>query len=270
MPRQLKILKGIIEEDPSIIRNKISALLGETVETAKESLKQLSICLHLLLEKDRTSAADQSIFDLGVRFWNDTKVVNLLVYEGLILHALMVQRDCIEIMIVAEYLHTYPQEAKDWQKAQTKKENRRFSINLLKDKVKDGKEWKDIWDDWSSYLHPNSMAIPAYARDRPFFGYNLYLGSFYDPGPIATIFSIQLAICIKFLEEFMDWYKDTLPFPAKFAEKLDALNQTYHEQIDKLKKRSDEEQQQIDDNIKATRFSKEEIIKMFQFLDTLP
>ena len=93
MPRPLKILKGIVEEDPSVTRDKINELLGETVAIAEEALKQLSACLHLLLNKDRASEADQSIFDLGVRFWNDIRAANVLIYEGFILHALMVQRD---------------------------------------------------------------------------------------------------------------------------------------------------------------------------------
>src|SRR3990172_3147102 len=109
MPRQLKILKGLAQEEPNITREKIDVLLGDAVTTAEEALSKLSTCFYLILDKDRANAADQSIFDLGVRFWNNTKAVYLLTNEGLILNAVMVQRDCIEIMIVAEYLHKNPE-----------------------------------------------------------------------------------------------------------------------------------------------------------------
>ena len=269
MPRQLKILKGLIEEDPSTIRNKISILLGETVETARESLRQLSTCLHLLLNKDEASKADQAIIDLGVRFWNDIRAANTLIYEGLILNAMMMERDAIETICTAEYLHKNPQEADTWQAAKTLKERRHFELSKIKTKIDEGSEWKALYDDLSSYIHPNRISSPAYSRNRPYFGHNLYLGSFYDPAPIIGSFLTQLAICINFIQNFMSWYKDELPFPTEFNNKIDTLDKTYHDHIDILKKRADEEQRQIDDNIQATRFSKEEIIKMFQFLDTL-
>jgi hypothetical protein len=176
MTRPLKILKGIVEQDPSFTRSKVNELLGENVKIAEEALRQLAVCLRILLEKDRASAADQSIVDLGVRFWNDIRAANLLIYEGFILHAIMMERDAIETRVVAEYLHKYPEDAVAWQKAKTKKERHRFSINELKDKVEDGKDWKDMWDDLSSYIHPNRLALPAYSSGRPYFGHNLYLG----------------------------------------------------------------------------------------------
>ena len=270
MPRQLKILKGIIEEDPTNIRNKISALLGETVETAKESLKQLSTCLHLLLNKDQASKVDQAIIDLGVRFWNDVRAANILIYDGLILNAMMMERDAIETRCTAVYLYKHPQEADAWQEAKTLKERRHFELSKLKTKIDDGSEWKELFDGLSSYIHPNRISSSVYSRNRPYFGHNLYLGSFYDPAPITGSFLTQLAICIDFIQNFMNWYKDDLPFPAEFTKKIDTLDKSYHDHIDTLKKRAVEQQKQIDGNIQATRFSKEEIIKMFKFLDTLP
>lgn len=270
MPRPLKILKGIIEEDPSVTHSKTSELLGETVTIAEDALRQLSTCLRLLLNKDRASKADQSILDLGIRLWNDIRAGNILIHEGFILHAEMMQRDTIETRVVAEYLHTHPQEAEAWQKAEDKKERLRFGMNELKDKVEGGKDWKDMWDDCSSRIHATSAAIPAYSRMRPGFGYNLYLGGFYNPIPIAVLFGTQLAICINFLESFMNWYKDDLPFPTELPKQIEVLEDTYSNQIDKLKKRARAEQQKMDDEIKATRLSEDEIVKLFKFLDTLP
>ena len=96
------------------------------------------------------------------------------------------------------------------------------------------------------------------------------MGGFYDPKPIVGLFLMQIGICINFLEGFMDWYKDGLPFLAELPVKIERLEENYHNQVDKLKKRADSEQQKIDDEVQKTRLSKEEIIKMFKFLDTLP
>lgn len=270
MPRPLKILKGIVEEDPTVTSDKISNLLGETTAISEGALTHLATCLSLLLEKDRASKADQSIVDLGVRFWNDTIAANILIRQGLILNAMMMERDAIETRVVAEYLHEYPRDAEAWQKAETYKERRRFGINELKDKVEDGEALKDIWDWLSSYIHPNDKARSAYSKSRPFFGHNLYLGGLYDPVPTATLFSTQLGTCINFLDTIYNWYKDDLPFNAELPRKIEVLEEAYHKQKGKLKERADSEHQKMKGEIEKTRLSKEEIVKLFKFLDTLP
>lgn len=270
MPRSLKILKSFIEQDPSTTRDKINELLGETLAVVEESLKYLSTCLRFLLNKGQDDKAVPNIFDLGVRFWNDIRAANILIREGFILNAMMMERDAIETRVVTEYLYKNPQEAKAWWKAQTLKERRRFSIPELKDKVTDGKEWESLWKTWSSYIHPTSRATPVYGRMRPFFGYNLYLGGFYDPISIANSVEFQLFVCINFLKTFMSWYKDDLLFPSELPGKLEALDKTFHTEIVKLHERAGSEQQKIDDKIEPTRLSKEEVSKLLKFLDTLP
>lgn len=270
MPRPLKILKGIKKEDPAATSDKISTLLGATTAISEEALTHISTCLSVLLEKNRASKADQSIVDLGVRFWNDILAANILIRQGLILNAIMMERDAIETRVVAEYLHKYPKDAEAWQKAKTYKERRRFGINELKDKVEEGEASKDIWDWLSSYIHPNDEARPAYSKSRPFFGHNLYLGGFYDPVPTAIFFLIQLSICINFLDTIYNWYKDALPFPNELPRKIEVLEKAYHKQNDKLKKRAYAEQKAIESEIQKTRLSKKEIVKMLKFLDTLP
>jgi len=270
MPRPLKILKGIIKEDPTVTSDKISNLLGETTAISDEALTHLATCLSFLLEKDRASKADQSIVDLGVRFWNDTIAANILIRQGLILNAMMMERDAIETRVVAEYLHEYPGDAEAWQKAETYKERRRFGINELKDKVEEGEALKDIWDGLSSFIHPNRQAVPAYSSSRPYFGHNIYLGGLYAPVPTATFFLVQLNICINFLDTVYNWYKDDLPFPPELPRKIELLEEKYHNQTDKLKERADSEHQKMRGEIEKTRLSKEEIVKFFKFLDALP
>ncbi len=270
MPRPLKILKDIVEENPSATRNKINGLLGKNIKVAEDALTQLSVCLHLLLNKDRASAADQAIVDLGIRFWNDIRAANILIREGFFLNATMIERDAIEIMVVAEYLHKYPEEAEAWQKAKTLKERLHFGIDKLKNTVEGGNEWKELFDDLSSYIHPNRQAVVAYSRSKPFCGYALYLGSFYDPAPIASSFLSQLAICINFIEYLIKWYKADLAFPDELLKRIERLGELFHTKSEELKKRAHAEQQKINDKIQATRLSGEEIIKLFKFLDTLP
>jgi len=270
MPRPLKILKTIVEEDPSATYDRINELLGETVGVAEEALRHLATCLNVLTNKDRASNADRSIVDLGVRLWNDFRAANLLIRAGLYLQAMMLERDAIEIMVLTEYLHAYPKYAQAWWKAETLRERRHFGINELKDKVKDGKDWKDVWDWLSAYIHPNGRATPVYATSKPFYGHYLYLGGFYHPGSIATFFQIQLSLCIQFLQSFMSWYKDELTFPAELPRKIEMSEDVYHNQIDRLKERARSRQKATDDIIEVTRLSKGEVIKMFKYLDTLP
>jgi len=269
VPRPLKILKGIVEQDPSVTRYRTSELLGETTATAEVILKHLSTCLRLLLNKDRASKAEQSIVDLGVRFWNDIRAANILIKEGFILSAMMMERDAIETRVVAEYLNTHPQEVEVWQKAETYKERRRFGINELKGKVADGESWKDLFDLISSYIHPNDKARPAYSKNRPFFGYNLYLGGFYDPAPIAISFITHLSLSVNFLKTIIDWYKNDLLFPIEMSKEVEILEETYRKQANALKERATKEQTAMDEKIQAMRLTPEEKRKLFQFLDTL-
>lgn len=269
MPRPLKILKNIAEEDPSATHNKINELLGETTAISEEIFRHLATCLRLLINKDGASVADQDIVDLGVRLWNDIRAANMLVRRGLYLSAMMMERDAIETIVVAEYLHNYPQDAELWRKAETISERRRFSIHRLRDKVEDGKDWKDTWDWLSSFIHPNCLATPVYGASKEFFGHNLYIGGFYQPGSIVTCWGIQLALCFHFLQSFISWYKDELPFPPEMQGGIEALEEAYHDKTDKLKERAYSEQKDIHRKIEATRFSREEVIKVFKFLDTL-
>lgn len=269
MPRPLKILKGIIEQDQQETRYKIGTLLGETVATAERATRLLTVCLRTLLDIDRASIADQSIVNLVVRFCNDIKASRILLGEGFILNSMMMIRDAVEILVLAEYLHEYPNEAQAWQDATSFKERRRFGINEIKDKVKNGSDWKDIFDWLSSYIHPNDNAKAAYSRNRPIFGHNLYIGSFYDPGQTAILLSMQIAICVNFIDSFISWYENTLPAIANQRKELEKLEKEYRSQNQKLKEHGDLAQQKIDKEIEITRLSKDEIISLLQFLDSL-
>jgi hypothetical protein len=79
----------------------------------------------------------------------------------------------------------------------------------------------------------------------------------------------QLGTCIDFLDDIYNWYKDELSFPAELPRELELLEEKYHDQTDKLKKRADSEYQKIRGEIEKTRLSEEEIVKFFKFLDTL-
>jgi len=271
MPRPLKIYKSVVEEDPSATHDRIDELLGEeNIGIAEEALKHLATCINILTNKDGTNDADNSIVDLAVRIWNDFRAANTLIRGGLYLQAVMIIRDVIEIMVLTEYLHEHPDEALTWWKAESSTQRRRFGINSLKDKVKDGEDWKGIWDWLSSYVHPNGVATPVYAMSKPFYGHNLYLGGFYHPGSLATFFQIQLSICIQFLERYIEWYKDDLLFPDELLSKVKRLEEVYDNQADRLKERARSRQRTIDNIIEVTRLPKEEVVKMFQYLDTLP
>ena len=269
MPRPLKIYKNIVEEDTSAIQVKISALLGETIALGEELFRLLASCLNVLIQKDKASTADICIVDLGVRLWNDMRAANILIQRGLYLPAMMIERDGIETVVVAEYLHKKPQNAEDWRKAESLKERRRFGIHELQNEVKDGQEWKHVWDWLSSYIHPNCLASPVYGATKEYYGHNLYLDGFYQPGSAGTFQHMQLSICHHFVQNLWDWYKDELPFPSEMQTILAELEIKYKDQTDKLKGRTRSEQKEMSDRMKETRLTHTEIIQMFKYLDTL-
>ena len=272
MPRPLSIYQSIVEQDSSICYEKIKNLLGGIVEVSDKAHRYLAECIKLLTTKEMASSSsmDMHTVDLAVRMWNDLNVCSELTKNGLYLQATMMERDAIETMAIIEYLHSFPEEAEAWWKAKTRKERWHFSINTIKDKIKDGQNMKDAWDSLSSVIHPNSQATAAYSADKLYYGHNLFLGGFYYPGSVSSDFCIQLSLCIDLLERMRDWYKNELEFPEALLKEIDILKDEYDTQVDLLEKRTESEKREVVDKIVATRLSKDEVIEWFKSLDNLP
>lgn len=270
MPRPLSIYKNVVEQDSSICCEKIKNLLGEVVEVSDKAHRYLAECIKLLTTKDMSSPMDMHTVDLAVRIWNDLKVCSELTKNGLYLQAIMMERDAIETMAIIEYLHSFPEEAEAWWKAKTRKERWHFSINTIKDKIKDGQKMKDAWDILSSYIHPNSRATPVYSADKLYYGHNLFLGGFYYPTSVRSDFCIQLDLCIELLERMRDWYNDELEFPDSLLKGIDMLRDEYNTQVDSLKERTESEKREVIDKVVSTRLSKDKIIEWFKSLDNMP
>ena len=202
MPRPLYIFKSVVEQDSTITLEKINNLLGEIVVVSDKAHKCLAECIKLLTAKDSDSDVDAHIVDLGVRMWNDFKVTGELVKKGFYLQSMMVIRDAVETIALAEYLHDFPDKANAWWKAKTKRERLRFSLNNIKDDIVDGQSLKELWDMLSSYIHTNSKAVPAYGADKPYYGHNLFLNGFYYPSSVEFLFTLRLDLCIEFLKEW--------------------------------------------------------------------
>lgn len=270
MPRPLYIFKSVVKEDSSITREKINNLLGEIVDVSDKAHKCLAQCIQISTKKDRASGVDIHTVDLGVRVWNDLKVTSELAKNGFYLQAMMMARDAIETMAVVEYLHSFPNEAGAWWKAKTRQERLRFSINTIKDNIEDGQKWKDIWDHLSSYIHPNSEATAVYGADKPYYGHYLFLGGFYGPGSIEFIYTLQLLLCIEFLERMINWYKDEPGFSATLLKDVDSLKDESDIQVNYLKERVESENKEVVDKVVSTRLSEGEVIETFRLLDNLP
>lgn len=269
MPIPLYILKSVVEQDSTATRKRINNLLGDIVAVSDKAHKCLGECIKLLTTKGQ-AVVDAHIVDLGVRVWNDLNVSSELTKNGIYLQAIMMERDAIETMATIEYLHSFPEEAEAWWKAGTRKERLRFSLNTIKDKIKDGQKIKETWDLLSSYIHPNGRATPAYSADKPYFGHYLFLGGFYYPGSVSSDFCIQLGICIELLEKIRDWYKNELEFPDELSKEIDILKDEYDTQVDSLEKRTEAEKKEVVDKVVATRLPKDEVIEWFKSLDNLP
>ncbi len=269
MPRPIYIWKSVVEQDSTITRERIMSLLGEIVIVSDKAHKCLAECIKLLTKKGHT-VVDAHIVDLGVRVWNDLNISSEFTKNGIYLQAMMMERDVIETMALIEYLHSFPEKAEAWWKADTRKERLRFSLNAIKEKIKDGQKMKGAWDSLSSYIHPNGRATPAYAADKPYFGHNLFLGGFYYPESVSSDFCIQLGLCIDLLEKIRDWYKNELEFPDELSKEIDILRDEYNIQADSLEKRTESEKREVVDKVVATRLSKDEVIEWFKSLENFP
>lgn len=267
MPRPLYLFKTVTEQDPSQTCEKIKSLCGETVNLSDKARKCLALSLKQLTNMDRPSNVVVHTVDLGVRIWNDLNVTSHLTSMGFYLQAIMVLRDVIETMAIIEYLNTFPNKAEMWWKAKTRKERLLFSINSIKDDIKDGHEWKKLWDDLSAKIHPNSDAVPIYGADKPYYGHNLFLGGFYYPTSVECYFRLQLYLCIVFTEKIKDWYKEILITNPELIKEIDSLEDEYNTQVEILERRTEAEKKEAVDKIVSTRLSREEVIEWFKSLD---
>lgn len=257
--------KSVVEQDSTITHDRIMNLLGEIVAVSDKAHKCLAECIKLLTIKAH-AIVDADTIDLAVRIWNDLYTCSELTKRGLYLQAIMMERDAIETMAIIEYLHSFPKEANAWWKAKTRKERWHFSINTIKDKIKDGQKMKEAWDSLSSYVHPNGRATLVYAADKPYYGHNLFLGGFYYPKSVSSDFCIQLGICLDLLERMRDWYQDELEFPDELEKEIHMLRADYNNQVVSLEERAEAEKKEIVDKVVATRLSKDKVIEWFESL----
>lgn len=267
MPRPLYLFKTVTEQDTTQTCAKIKSLCGDTVNLSDKAHKCLALSLKQLTNMDRPSNVVVHTVDLGVRIWNDLNVTSYLTSMGFYLQAIMVLRDVIETMAIIEYLNTFPDKADMWWKAKTRKERLLFSINSIKDDIKDGHEWKKIWDDLSAQIHPNSAAVPIYGADKPYYGHNLFLGGFYYPTSVEFCFRLQLSLCIIFTERLKDWYKEVPETTSELITEIDSLEDEYKTQCEMLERRTEAERKEVIDKIVATRLSSDEVIEWFKSLD---
>ncbi|UCG54388.1 MAG: hypothetical protein JSV32_07325 [Dehalococcoidia bacterium] len=264
MPRPMYIYKNVVEQKPAQNNKNIRNLLGEILDVSDKASKCLAKCIKILTTKHSSQDVDIHIVDLLVRAWNDFKVTCNLVKMGFYLQAIMVLRDTIEIMAIVEYLHKFPEKANDWWKAKTTKERRYFSINNIKDSIENGEDIASAWNNLSSYIHPNGCATPWYGADKPYYGHNLFLNGFYYPSSAEFVFTLQLHLCIDFLNRLNEWYSMELRFPKKLTEEIISLKDEYNLQVKNLEKRMKVENKEVVDKVLATRLTDEEVIKWFQ------
>lgn len=269
MPRPLYLFKTITEQDQAQTCEMINSLCGQVVNLSDKALKCLSLCLKHLTNIDMPGSVVVHTVDLGVRTWNDLNVSKYLISMGFYLQAIMVLRDVVETIVVIEYLHTYPQKSDMWWKATTLKERRSFGINSIYAHIEQGHQWKSIWEDLSSHIHPNSQSVPIYAADKPFFGHNLFLGGFYYPKRVEYCLRLQLQLCITFTNRITQWYKEILKSDSELISDVDSLEDEYENQVEILKSVTEAENKEVVDKIVSTRLSKEAVIEWFIALDNL-
>lgn len=269
MPRPLLALQDIVISNDSEVRAQIHELLNGSEPLIEKCLDILSSVLNEVKKIDRAPELDKELSVLGVRVYNDAKAIFMLINNGYILQSMMIERDMVEIRVLADYFIHNEGKVEEWRKAKTIKERRLFEINRIKDHTPEGKEWKDLFDHFSGYLHPNNLGSVVYAREKEYFGYNLYLGGIFTPNAIKNEFQIALALLSNIVGSYIEWYGDKLKLPKEIGERFEKLNSATDVFCRKLAKKAKTLETEFRKEIDRKRLSREQIIETWRILDQM-
>lgn len=269
MPRPLLALQDIVISSDSEVRAQIHELLNGSEPLIEECLDILSSILNEMKKIDRPLELDTELSVLGVRVYNDAKAIFTLINSGYILQSMMMERDLVEIRVLADYFIHNEEKVKEWRKAKTIKERRLFEISKIKEHTPEGKEWKEVFDHFSGYLHPNNLGSVVYAKEKEYFGYNLYLGGIFNPAAIGNEFQLALALLLNIVGSYIEWYGDKLKLPQEISERFEKLNSATDIFCKKLEKKAKTLETEFRKEIDKKRLSRDQIIETWRILDKM-
>jgi hypothetical protein len=269
MPRPLFVLQDIVLSNDSEVKAKIHKLLDGSEPLIQECLDIFSLILNEVKKIDMASELDRELSVLGVRVYNDAKAIFMLINNGYILQSMMIERDMVEIRVLTSYFVHNEEKVEEWRKARTIKERRRFEISKIKEHTPEGKEWKELFDHFSGYLHPNNLGGVVYAREKEYFGYNLYLGGIFTPSAIRHEFQIAFSLLSNIVGSYIDWYGDRLKFPKEISERFEKVNSASDIFCGELNKKTDILEAEFRKQIDEKRLSRDQIIETWRILDQM-
>lgn len=267
MPRPLLALQDIVISNDSEVKAQIHELLNGSEPLIEECLDILSLVLNEVKKIDKAPKLDKELSVLGVRVYNDAKAIFMLINNGYILQSMMIERDMVEVRVLTDYFVHNEEKVEQWRKAKTIKERRLFEISRIKEHTPEGKAWKEVFDHFSGYLHPNNLGGVVYAREKEYFGYNLYLGGIFTPAAIKNEFELAFSLLRNIVGSYIEWYSEKLKLSEALKERFEKLNSATDAFCKKLEKEAKTLEAEFRKEIDEKRLSRDEIIETWRILD---
>jgi hypothetical protein len=110
-------------------------------------------------------------------------------------------RSMIEGFALIQFVHGDDATADQWRMASSVAERRRFAYSKMKVRSAAARDFAEIWDGLSEYVHTNRNALPSHSRRRAVFGYDIPVGPLFDPLPL--VLNLGLINSMEFL--ILEW-----------------------------------------------------------------
>lgn len=234
----MNIRLEINQEDRHSVTKQTTKLIAEGEAAFEHILTLLGDALKSISQHRENALdlakLDQATMFLGARFYSAAEAGLLLLKRGLLLPALAMSRDMVEILVVVQFLQRYPREAVNWSNTQTLQERRAFAVSKLWRKIPNGKTYKDQFDMVSAFIHTSSMASGGIIRPITAEVARLYLGGYYQPYPIANELITEMAFSLELVLLLDRWYRKQIPWPFD-QEQLNVVKKATMEYCKKLK-----------------------------------
>jgi hypothetical protein len=113
-------------------------------------------------------------------------------------------RAMLESFAVIQSLHGDDEFARAWRVAATRADRDAFTYERLKKRSEAARSFAPLWDSLNEYVHTNPVAQPTISRRRAVFGYDLMIGPFHDPVPLAALLGVLNGVHFILLESLCE------------------------------------------------------------------
>ena len=168
---------------------------------------------------DPPTSLDSQLTILGYAM-SAANASRLLISKGHVRAAESQLRAIVESFAVIEYVDGDAARAEAWRRAATRKERDAFGFGRIRSGAPIAAKFQPLWDGTGEYIHANSSALPTHSIRRSVFGYDIPVGSFFDPLPMVAMLAITDSVLFLLLE----WSVEHLvpaPQRAALARRLD-------------------------------------------------